>query len=233
MARPLQILRRAAAYLRALVALVASQWTRPQRVEITERAPRKGYPPKLYTSKSRARACFVDGSARGGRAGFGVYYADGDARNRSLALPPRVGATPGANNIAEISAIFHAVFCAARNSPLDVYSDSALALRTLKSGAATTALAPPGAALARAVIAILRLRGAETSLSAVAAHADVAGNHVADALAQAGAERGELFAVPEAFYDGGGLGTWLAIRHLELVYLLRAGDEEGSSSIWA
>ena len=128
MARPLQILRRAAAYLRALVALVASQWTRQQRVEITERAPRKGYPPKLYTSKSRARACFVDGSARGGRAGFGVYYADGDARNRSLALPPRVGATPGANNIAEISAIFHAVFCAARNSPLDVYSDSALAM---------------------------------------------------------------------------------------------------------
>ena len=162
-----------------------------------------------------------------------MYYADGDARNRSLALPPRVGATPGANNIAEISAIFHAVFCAARNSPLDVYSDSALALRTLKSGAATTALAPPGAALARACMAILRLRGAETSLSAVAAHADVAGNHVADALAQAGAERGELFAVPEAFYDGGGLGTWLAIRHLELVYLLRAGDEEGSSSIWA
>ena len=38
-------------------------------------------------------------------------------------------------------------------------------------------------------MAILRLRGAETSLSAVAAHADVAGNHVADALAQAGAER--------------------------------------------
>ena len=60
-------------------------------------------------------------------------------------------------------------------------------------------------------------------------HADVAGNHVADALAQAGAERGELFAVPEAFYDGAGLGTWLAIRRLELVYLLRAGDEEGSS----
>ena len=229
MARPLQILRRAAAYLRALVALVASQWTRPQRVEITERAPRKGYPPKLYTSKSRARACFVDGSARGGRAGFGVYYAFGDARNRSLALPPRVGATPGANNIAEICAIFDAVFRAARDRPLEIFSDSALALRTLKSGAATTALAPPGAALARAAIAILRLRGAETSLSAVAAHADVAGNHVADALAQAGAERGELFAVPEAFYDGAGLGTWLAIRRLELVYLLRAGDEEGSS----
>ena len=56
---------------------------------------------------------------------------------------------------------------------------------------------------------------------------------VADALAQAGAERGELFAVPEAFYDGGGLGTWLAIRRLEVLYLLRAGDEEGSSSIWA
>ena len=165
MARPLQILRRAAAYLRALVALVASQWTRQQRVEITERAPRKGYPPKLYTSKSRARACFVDGSARGGRAGFGVYYADGDARNRSLALPPRVGATPGANNIAEISAIFHAVFCAARNSPLDVYSDSALALRTLKSGEATSALAPPGAALARACMAILRFRGALRLLS--------------------------------------------------------------------
>ena len=222
-------MRLAAAYLRALAALVASQWTRTRRVEITERAPRKGYPPKLYTSKSRARACFVDGSARGGRAGIGVYYADGDARNRSLALPPRVGATPGANNIAEISAIFHAVFCTARNSPLDVYSDSALALRTLKSGEATSALAPPGAALARACMAILRLRGAETSLSAVAAHADVAGNHVADALAQAGAERGELFAVPEAFYDGAGLGTWLAIRRLELVYLLRAGDEEGSS----
>ena len=115
MARPLQILRRAAACLRALVALVASQWTRQQRVEITERAPRKGYPPKLYTSKSRERACFVDGSARGGRAGFGVYYADGDARNRSLALPPRVGATPGANNIAEISAIFHAVFAIHRS----------------------------------------------------------------------------------------------------------------------
>mmetsp|Transcript_27437 Transcript_27437/g.71039 ORF Transcript_27437/g.71039 Transcript_27437/m.71039 type:complete len:84 (-) Transcript_27437:22-273(-) len=83
-------------------------------------------------------------------------------------------------------------------------------------------------------MAILRLRGAETSLSAVAAHADVAGNHVADALALAGAERGKLFAVPEAFYDGGGLGTWLAIRRLELVYLVRAaGDEEGSSSIWA
>ena len=52
---------------------------------------------------------------------------------------------------------------------------------------------------------------------------------MADALAQAGAERGELFAVPEAFYDGAGLGTWLAIRRLELVYFLRAGDEEGSS----
>ena len=134
-------------------------------------------------------------------------------------------------NIAEISAIFHAVFCAARNSPLDVYSDSALALRTLKSGEATSALAPPGAALARACMAILRLRGAETSLSAVAAHADVAGNHVADALAQAGAERGELFAVPEAFYDGAGLGTWLAIRRLELAAPRRArgAGEEGSS----
>ena len=52
----------------------------------------------------------------GGRAGVGVYYADGDARNRSLALPPRVGATPGANNIAEICAIFDAVFRAARDT---------------------------------------------------------------------------------------------------------------------
>ena len=42
MARPLQILRRAAAYLRALAALVAARWTPPRRVEITERAPRKG-----------------------------------------------------------------------------------------------------------------------------------------------------------------------------------------------
>ena len=35
--------------------------------------------------------------------------------------------------------------------------------------------------------------------------------------------------MPEAFYDGAGLGTWLAIRRLELVAGLRrrAGDEEG------
>jgi len=233
MAQALQIyVRRAVAYMRALAALVASRWTPPPRLTVTERAPRKGYPPKLYTARGRQspHACFVDGSARGGRAGFGCYYADGDARNRSLALPPRVGAIPGANNIAEMCAIFDAVFRAARNKPLEVYSDSALALRTLRSGKATSSLAPPGAAIARACIAILNLRHAETSLSAVAAHADVAGNHVADALAEAGGREGALFAVPDALYAGG-LATWLAIRRIELEYLLRDANAEGASLV--
>ena len=94
-----------------------------------------------------------------------------------------------------------------RRRPLCLFSDGATALRCVaatRSGSdgATAALplAPPGLALARASAALLAIHGAPTTLAKVAAHADVEGNHVADALAEIGAERrDDVLDVPAAF----------------------------------
>ena len=63
------------------------------------------------------------------------------------------------------------------------------------------------------------IRGATTTLAKVAAHADVEGNRVADALAEIGAERRDhVFDVPATFDDAGAGRSRLATPALQLRY---------------
>ena len=112
------------------------------------------------------------------------------------------------NNIAEICAIFHA-FCAARNSPLDVCSDSALALRTA-SGEATSALAPPGAAGASMHGDPAPSRRGDVVKCVTAPRTSRAITWPTRLPRPAPSAR-ELFVVPEGRLSSAGLGTWLAI----------------------
>ena len=114
-----------------------------------------------------------------------------------------------------------------RRRLLHPFSDGATALRCVGAArsdgaAADQPLARPGPALARASAALLVIRGAVTTLAKVAAHADVDGNRVADALAEIGAERRDhVFDVP-AVFDGAGAGrARLATPALQLRYLPR------------
>jgi ribonuclease HI len=215
----------------AVVELLRLWWCcdTKQPVTIVTRAPKRGYPPLLYASRARADAadsCYVDGSARDGtRCGVGLYYADGHALNRAAAVD--VAAAAGASNVAEVAAIFAALAAHPRRRPLRLFSDSATALRCVaaahaRGAAADLPLAAPGPGLARAAAALLALRGAETTLAKVAAHADVEGNRVADALAEIGAERrDDVLDVPAAFYGARAGRARLATAALQLRYLLR------------
>lgn len=213
----------------AALALARHWWSpRPWRVSIEERHDRKGFPPLLYTAAARREggdACFVDGSARNGRCGFGAFYSDGHRLNRSAAVD--VTSPFGANNVAELAAIFSTVLRHPRAAPLRVFTDSALSLRALGRARndpdAHLPLPPPGPALARATVALLELRTAETTLAKVAGHGDVPGNQIADALAAAGAaRRADVLALPAAFY-GGGRATLSTLR-LQVAYLARESN---------
>jgi len=115
------------------------------------------------------------------------------------------------------AAIFAALAAHPRRLPLCLFNDGATALRcvaaALSDGAAVDPpLAWPGLALARASAALLAIHGTVTSLAKVAAHADVEGNRVADALAEIGAERrDDVLDVPAAF-DGAGARASRASR---------------------
>lgn len=204
-------------------------------VTVDESAPRKGYPRSLHGSAARGDVmdtCFVDGSARGTLCGVGCYYADGHALNRSAALD--VGTSAGANNVAEVAAIFSAVVRHPRHRPLRLFSDSAIALRTIArlraDPRAELNLERPGPALARATVALLTLRRNDTFLGRVAAHADVVGNCVADALASAGAtKRADVLAIPSSFYETSTLRTFAATLSLLVAYLRRESGPERSS----
>lgn len=178
-------------------------------------------------------SCYVDGPARCGTVcGVGVFYSDGHALNRSAGVD--VCAARGASNVAELAAIFAAVSRHPRSRPLRLYTDSLASLRSLRRCAedgSEPPLPPPGPALCAAAVSLLRLRRAETVLAKVAAHADVDGNRVADALAAAGAEkRRDVLDLPAAFYAAAAprRRRWATAR-LELAYLLR--DEADGAAV--
>ena len=123
------------------------------------------------------------------------------------------------------AAIFAALAAHSRRRPLRLFNDGATALRCVAAARSDGAppadlpLAPPGPALAHASAALLASRGAVTTLAKVAAHANVEGNRVADALAEIGAERrDDVLDVPAAF-DGAGAGRGASRPALQLRYL--------------
>ena len=198
-------------WLRSAAALVRARWCPTGAIEVDAApAPRKGLPPRLYAERMRRGACYVDGSSRRGRGGAGVYYAPGHPLNRAIRVPH------GDNNVCELCAIYAAVAAHPRGEPLRIFSDSALALKALDAasgGRGAGRLSATGVALARATVALARLRLSETVVASVAAHADAEGNQVADALAARGAEDGALAELPRSGF--------LATLWLELGYLRR------------
>ena len=118
---------------------------------------------------------------------------------------PRRAAARGAVD-APSAATFVALAAHPRRRPLCLFNDGATALRCVAAArsdgaAADLPLARLGLGLARASAALLAIRGTVTTLAKVAAHADVEGNRVADALAEIGAEhRDDVLDVPAALY---------------------------------
>lgn len=170
--------------------------------------------------------CFVDGSASGDSAGFAVYYSPGHGLNISSALSLQ-GA--GVHNVAEVVAIYAAVWRQPRDKPLALYTDSMCALQCVERfrdvGELPEDMPAPGRAVVAALCAALELRTAETALVKLPGHAKLEKHDVADALAKkARDERRIRLEIPPHFYDdhawASPFSTALRIICLKFWYLL-------------
>ncbi|KAJ2782423.1 Ribonuclease H1 [Coemansia javaensis] len=162
---------------------------------------------KRFASAAEAQAfvggarqvVYTDGASsrngqHGARAGVGVYFGEGDARNVSepLAGPRQT------NQRAELAAVQRAVRAADPGVPLDIRTDSSYSIKSLTEWAPrwerngwTTASGAPvqNQDLIRGTLADIRARDAPVSLTYVPGHSGVAGNEAADRLAVAGARQ--------------------------------------------
>lgn len=135
-------------------------------------------------------ACLGNGT-QGARAGVGVWFGPGDARN----LAQRVAAAHRqTNQTAEVLAALAALRALARDTPVCVCTDSTYVVRAMNEWRHAWNRRGPAAwdklknrNVLRALSDAVDERTADTLFQYVPGHAGVPGNEEADALAQQGA----------------------------------------------
>ncbi|KAJ2338137.1 hypothetical protein IWW50_006692 [Coemansia erecta] len=138
-------------------------------------------------------ACSGNGR-QGSRAGYGVWYGDGDSRNASRAL----GGHEQTNQRAELAAMNHALRNSDSNQPLVIHSDSKYGIQAMTSWGdkwenngyrTSTGGDVKNQDLIREGRDIIGSRNAPVSFQHVAGHSGNYGNDQADSLATQGARR--------------------------------------------
>ncbi|KAJ7856802.1 hypothetical protein B0H14DRAFT_3448195 [Mycena olivaceomarginata] len=117
----------------------------------------------------------------------GLYFGDGDPRNRSIRVPDEMWPS---NQVGEVLAIKEAVEPAPLNIPLRIYSDSKYAIdgftKNLQKWQDDGFYTVSNGTLFELTVAKIRERTAPTEFVWVKGHSGVAGNEAADALAGEG-----------------------------------------------
>jgi ribonuclease HI len=145
-----------------------------------------------YVNHGPRTDVYTDGSAIDNdtddvKAGAGVYFGEGDPRNRSIRVPDEMWPS---NQVGEILAIKEAVETAPLNVPLRIYSDSKYAIdgftKNLQKWQDDGFYTVANGTLFELTVAKIRERTAPTEFVWVKGHSGVAGNEAADALAGKG-----------------------------------------------
>jgi ribonuclease HI len=138
---------------------------------------------------------YTNGSAfnNGGEnpnAGAGVFYGEGDARNRAIRVPIELNPS---NQVGELLGAKEAVEDCRQDVPLEIISDSKYVVdgltKHLKKWEAEGFRVTSNGELFKATVARLRGRKAKTSLKWIKGHSGVKGNEEADLLADQGANK--------------------------------------------
>jgi ribonuclease HI len=121
------------------------------------------------------------------KAGAGVYFGEGDPRNRSIRVPDEMWPS---NQVGEVLAIKEAVETAPLNVPLRIYSDSKYAIdgftKNLQKWQDNGFYTVANGTLFELTVAKIRERTAPTEFVWIKGHSGIAGNEAADALAGEG-----------------------------------------------
>ncbi|KAJ6581584.1 ribonuclease H-like protein [Mycena capillaripes] len=138
---------------------------------------------------------YTDGSAinsgrDNARAGAGIYFGEGDPRNRSIRIPEGIGRT---NNVGEMVAIKEAVEICPPDVPLEIRSDSRVSIDGLTKNLGRCEdegfFNIENGKLVQTTVSALRKRRAETTFTWVEGHRGDPGNEAADKLAGEGSAR--------------------------------------------
>ncbi|KAF6742599.1 ribonuclease H-like protein, partial [Ephemerocybe angulata] len=137
---------------------------------------------------------FTDGSCTNpgfqeAKAGSGVWFGEGDARNLALRVPPSL---PQTNNSAESLAVLAALRSIPRERDVIVKTDSKFVIDSLtllrNKAEDSDWLLHSNREVLEPIVSEVRRRRGTTSLVKVKAHAGIIGNEQADALAAKGAD---------------------------------------------
>lgn len=132
----------------------------------------------------------MDNGGEDARAGSGVWFADGDARNMAVRLPAHVEQS---NNTGEAVAVLAVAAAVPAATDLDIFSDSSLVIdgmtKNLRSWENRGWIGVANRQVMRATVAQLRNRTGKTTFHKVKGHSGDAGNDGAGELAGLGARK--------------------------------------------